>query len=89
MIFLADFNGLVQVIKKVAVEAVEAGKPTGISYGEVISTTPLQIKMEQKMILTATQLLLTKEVVDYTTYLTMEWETEEDTETHCHGDSRN
>lgn len=60
-----DFNDLVKLIKKAAIEAVNASKPTALVYGKVISSDPLKIKVDQKMILSKPQLILTRNVTDY------------------------
>ncbi len=57
---------LLKIIKKAAVEAVEASNPTAILFGKVIKTSPLNIMVEQKMTLTQEFLVLTKNVSDYT-----------------------
>lgn len=82
---LRDFNDLLSLIKKSAVDAVNASKPTSIVYGKVISRSPLKINVEQKMTLTAAQLVLTRNVTDHKTQMTIgntqtyHWEgTEED-----------
>ncbi|WFD12203.1 DUF2577 domain-containing protein [Tepidibacter hydrothermalis] len=62
-----DFNNLLITIRKIALEAVNASKPTAVVYGKVISTSPLKIQVEQKMTLTAAQLVLTRNVTNYTT----------------------
>ena len=61
------FNGndLVKVIKEVAVDAVNASKPTDIVFGKVIGTSPIKIKVNQKLILTSAQLVLSRNVTDY------------------------
>lgn len=59
-----DTSTLLQLIKKAAVEAVEARSPVGITYGTVTNVNPLKIKVEQKMTLTAIQLVLTRTVKD-------------------------
>lgn len=61
------FNGddFVKVIKKAAIEAVKASKPTDIVFGKVISEKPLKIKIDQKLILTEKQLVLARDVTDY------------------------
>lgn len=64
------------MIKKAAVEAVSASKPTAIVYGKVISTSPLKINVEQKMTLTAAQLVLTRNVTEYKVYMTVDHVTE-------------
>lgn len=58
-------NELVQVIKQIAGEAVEAGKPAGITYGEVITINPLSIRIEQRLTLPVEFFKLTKAVTDH------------------------
>lgn len=69
-------NELVQVIKQIAGEAVEAGKPTGVTYGEVINIAPLEIKIEQKLILPEEFFKLTKAVTDHFVDITVSHATE-------------
>ena len=38
----------VEVVKRAAVEAVEAGKPVNILFGTVLSASPLKIQVDQK-----------------------------------------
>lgn len=52
-------------MKKTAVDAVNASKPANMIFGKVISTSPLQIKVDQKLILGKSQLVLSKNVTDY------------------------
>ena len=54
-----------QVLKKAAVEAVEAAKPVAFCFGTVEKTDPLLIIADQKLHLSARQLLLTNAVQDY------------------------
>lgn len=61
---------MVQIIKQAATEAVEAGKPVNFTFGTVISTEPLQIRVDQKLILKAPFLILTRNVTDYGLELT-------------------
>ena len=46
-------------------EAVEAGKPVNLLFGEVISASPLKIKWMGKAIYTEKMLVLTRNVTDY------------------------
>lgn len=73
---LRDFYDLLNIIKRAAIEAVNASKPTSIVYGKVISISPLKINVEQKMILTDAQLVLTRNVTDYKVYMTVDHTTE-------------
>lgn len=60
-----DINQLVKLIKRAAVEAVQASSPMGVEYGLVTSISPLGITVDQKKILTEAQLILTNAVRDY------------------------
>lgn len=72
---LRDFNDIVKIIKRIAVESVNATKPTSIVYGRVISTSPLRINIEQKMTLSKAQLVLTRNVTDFDIEMTVDHET--------------
>ena len=60
-----DSNDLVKLIKKTAVDAVNASKPANMVFGKVISVNPLKIKVDQKLILTSAQVVLSRSVTDY------------------------
>ncbi len=57
-----DANELLTAIKKAAVDAVEATKPVQVCFGQIISPSPLQVNVEQKMILGAKQVITTQAV---------------------------
>lgn len=54
---------LVKLVKKTAIDAVEATKPVNICFGGVISINPLKINVEQKMTLSNAQLVLTERII--------------------------
>lgn len=81
---LPDATGLVEKMKRAAINALEAVKPVNVYFGEVVKTGPLEIKVEQKMILGEGQLILTRNVTDYVALATVNWDTEEEKETHFH-----
>lgn len=56
---------MIQIIKKAAIEAVEASNPTKLLYGTVKSISPLTIKIDQKFTIPEEFLVLTKNVRDY------------------------
>lgn len=51
-----------RLIKKAAVEAVAASKPTAVVYGKVISASPLRIQVDQRLTLDSDFLVLTQTV---------------------------
>ncbi len=55
---MLDMNDLVKAIKKAAQEAVQASRPAGICYGTVESISPISIRLDQKLILPAKQILV-------------------------------
>ena len=73
---LADANGLVEAMKRAARDERESSKPVNVYFGEVVSAAPLKINVEQKMVLGESQLILTRNVTDYMTTVTVQWNTE-------------
>ncbi|WP_251498830.1 DUF2577 domain-containing protein [Otoolea muris] len=76
MSLLADANGLVEAMKRAARDERESSKPVNVYFGEVVSVAPLKINVEQKMVLGESQLILTRNVTDYMTTVTVQWNTE-------------
>jgi hypothetical protein len=72
---LADFKDFSDVIKQTALGAVNAIKPTAVFFGQVISTDPLKINVEQKITLERPQLVLARNVTDYTVEITVDHST--------------
>ena len=66
----------VEVVKRAAVEAVEAGKPVHLLFGQVISAAPLKIQVDQKAIYTEKMLVLTRNVTDFEMDVTVSHKTE-------------
>ena len=76
---------LVESMKTAALTAVADSDPTCIMYGMVISTSPLRIQVNQKLILEEECLKLTRNVTDFYTSVTVEWNTESKLGSHSHG----
>ena len=51
---------MIQIIKKAAVEAVEASKPVKICFGEITKKSPLTVKIEQRLELSDDFLVITE-----------------------------
>lgn len=73
---MPDAVEFVKTLKQTAVDAVEAEKPVNVCFGEVVSISPLKINVEQKLVLGEAQLILTRNVTDYETKVTVDWTTE-------------
>lgn len=63
---------LVKNMKKAALEAVDASKPADILYGTVQSVNPLEIFVEQKLILTKEFIIVPEHLTDYETEITFD-----------------
>lgn len=66
---MADIEEFLKIVKKAAVDAVNAEKPAAVCFGKVVGTSPLEISVEQKMTLGAAQLILTNTVKDNTLFV--------------------
>lgn len=67
---MPDAVELTKAIKRAAIEAMNASKPVEVCFGKVTSASPLKILVEQKMTLGEAQLVLSRNVTDYKTYIT-------------------
>lgn len=77
-----DINELVRAVKQAAVDAVNADGPMAVSFGTVVSTSPLKIQVDQKKTLSTAQLILTSNVRDFTVEMTVDHETESTSHGH-------
>lgn len=77
---------IIQTIKKAALDAIGNSSPTSVMYGIVTNIKPLEIQIEQKLILTSEFLILTKNVIDYEIEVSINWDTQESNinTTHTH-----
>lgn len=81
---MPDAAELLKLIKKSALEAVDASKPMNFFFGKVKSTEPLVIDVEQKMKLGKSQLVLSRNVTDFETEVSVDTITEYALGEHSH-----
>jgi hypothetical protein len=62
-----NMDGLLQIIKHIAVNAVNAESPCGVYYGTVESVLPLRVKIEERLVLEESLLRLGPEALDIKT----------------------
>lgn len=62
---------ILNIVKRVAVNAVLAMKLSDAVYGTVISTNPLKVQVYQKLVLEKEHLRLTRAVKDFTVEMTV------------------
>ena len=77
-----DINELVRLVKRAAVDAVRADAPMAICYGVVACAAPLKITVDQKLVLTQQQLILTGLVQDTKIEMDVDHETESASHEH-------
>lgn len=90
---MPDATELIRCLKKTTLDAVKAEKPADILFGTVLSTSPLQVSVEQQLILGEKQLIVTQGLTDFEVELTVNWTTESTGggsgyaafESHAHG----
>lgn len=66
---MANLN---ELIKRIAINAVEQSKPVNVLYGEVIEINPLKVRVNQQKDYTEEFLILTRNVTNYDTYIKKE-----------------
>lgn len=69
-------DDLLSVIKQIAVDVNAAGKPVAVLFGTVAGDSPLKIRLNQKITLGKNQLILTRNVTDYTVKMEFNHSTE-------------
>ncbi len=62
---MIDVSGLSKAIQNAAFDVVDYTKPSDIVKGVVTSTAPLIIWVNQKLSLSASQLIMTRNVIDF------------------------
>lgn len=69
---MTNCTELVRMMGMVSINATEAKGPVHISFGRVLSVSPLSVLVDQKLTLGAAQLVLTRNVTDYEIPISME-----------------
>lgn len=73
---MRDITQFVRLIKQTALDAVKASNPSEIRYGTVIKEKPLEIRIDQKIVLNDSHLILTRNVTEHEIEATVDFYTE-------------
>ena len=65
-------TGLIDIMKRAAIDAVENNKPCEIRYGTVISTSPIKIQITSDLILPSSVLIIPEHLTDYETKISFD-----------------
>lgn len=74
---MRDATDVLSVIREAAAGAVEFKKMSDIVYGTVLSLSPLEVKVDQKLTIPEDNLKLTRAVLDYTVEMSVDHRTED------------
>ena len=58
-------TGLIEIIKRSAIEAIESRKPCDLRYGTVISTSPLKVRVTPQFVIPQSMLIVPQYLTDY------------------------
>ena len=64
-------TGMVDAIKRAALDAVESNKPCDLRFGTVISVNPLKIRISDQFILPESILIVPEHLTEYETKVTI------------------
>lgn len=70
-----DYNDLLVAVRQSCMTMMQTMQLSTFEYGTVTSVSPLRIQVEQKKTLTKAQLVLTRNVTDFETEITVDWTT--------------
>ena len=73
----ADYTKLVELIKQIARETVDAAVPSDVVIGEVIAVSPLTIQLESKFIISGDDIVLGKNTSDWSVDMSVDHQTED------------
>lgn len=62
--------GMMEIIKEASIGAVGAGNPVNITFGEIIKNNPIEIKIDQKLILSKKFFIVPESLTRYEVDLT-------------------
>lgn len=73
----SDYINLVKLIKQIVMETNAAAVLADVIIGEVMATSPLQIRIENKYVLESDDIVLTKNTSDWSVDMTVDHQTED------------
>jgi hypothetical protein len=69
-------SGLLDIMKRAAIDANEASQPTDLRFGMVTSTSPLKVTVTNQMVIPESLLIVPEKLTDYTIDVTpLDWVT--------------
>lgn len=76
-------TGLIDIMKRASIDAIENNQLCDLRYGTVVSTSPLKVQVTNLFTIPESLLIVPKTLTDYTINVSMDWSTE-GVGTHSH-----
>ena len=77
-------SGLIEIVKRAALDAMSNEQLCDLRYGTVVSTNPLRVQVTSQLTIPNSLLVIPKHLTDYVVNATIDWETES-ADDHAHG----
>lgn len=77
-------TGLVDIMKRASMDAVDNAQMCDLRFGTVVSTSPLKVQVTNLLTIPESALIVPQHLTDYTVSVTVNWSTEDHSYTHAH-----
>lgn len=77
-------TGLIDIMKRAAMEVNDNAQMSDLRFGTVVSTSPLKVQVTNLLTIPSSALVVPEHLTDYKVSVTIDWDTEEHTYTHTH-----
>lgn len=68
-------TGLIEIMKRAAMDANDNAKPVDLRYGTVVSTSPLKIQVTNQFTIPSSMLIVPQHLTKYTLDVSVDWTT--------------
>ena len=76
-------SGLIELVKRAAIDVMENSQMCDLRFGEVVSVEPLRVKVTNQLTIPSSLLIVPEHLTNYEVKVNLEWETESEQE-HTH-----
>ena len=68
-------TGLIEIMKRAAMDATDNSKPVDLRYGTVVSASPLKVQVTNQFTIPSSMLVVPQHLTKYTLSVSMDWTT--------------
>lgn len=80
-------TGLIDIMKRASIDAMDNAQMCDLRYGKVVSTKPLKVQVTNLFTIPEALLVVPEHLTDHKVSVTIDWDTENHTHTHSISDS--